>query len=70
MFKTNCELHRTERTFALSTVYLAPCEFREVKVKREIFLIPCYVETVKVSTDFVGTPEFIFHELKTYWQIR
>ena len=54
---------------ALSTFFLPPGGFREVKVKHEIILKPCYIEIVKVSTDFVGIPEFIFHELKTYWQI-
>jgi len=55
--------------FAHSTLFLASGRFREVKVKQEIFLMPCYIVTVKVSTDFVGIPEFVFHELKTYWQI-
>jgi hypothetical protein len=53
--------------FALSTLFLASGGFREVKVKQEIFLMPYYIVTVKVLTDFIGIPEFSFHELKTYW---
>lgn len=54
---------------ALSTLFLVSGGFREVKIKQEIFLMPCYIVTVTVSTDFVGIAECISHELKTYWQI-